>query len=220
MSQATTALSNLFNATPNLTAAYYYNLETGQTVSKNTATLITSASTYKLFIALFVIHQIETGKLSWNSAYPYSSGTVRSGFYDMIHISDNTFPQWIIAKYGKATIDTYLKSQGYKGIFNNSDHAMTSANDLGNILKYYNSHSSDSNVSYLLSLMKNQVYRSGIPAGTGQVVADKVGFLWDVRNDAGIVYDKHPYILVLMTNNQTNFDLICRISKQVQTIVG
>jgi hypothetical protein len=67
--------------------------------------------------------------------------------------------------------------------------------------------------------MQRQVYRSGIPSGTGQTVADKVGFLGDIRNDAGIVYNGgQPYILVVMTHNQYNFALIQSISSQVQQV--
>ena len=66
--------------------------------------------------------------------------------------------------------------------------------------------------------MKKQNYRSGIPSGTGVITADKVGFLWDIRNDAGIIYASQPYILVVMTNGQYNFDLIANISKRVQSV--
>ncbi|WP_374284962.1 serine hydrolase [Lactococcus sp.] len=212
-------VQKIFNSNGNIIGAYYYDLQSGQTIGKAPSALTTSASTYKLFIARYVFYLMDTKQLSWNSAYPYASGNVRSGFYDMIHNSGNGFSEWILAKYGKQNVDRYLKSVGYKGISTQSGRATTSPDDLRKVLAYYYSHASNANVSYLLSLMKGQIYRSGIPQGTGKTVADKVGFLWDVRNDAGIVYGTHHYVLVVMTKNQYNFNLVNQVSRAVQTAV-
>lgn len=204
----------IFNSNNNIMSAGYYNLSTGDTILKNGDALVTSASTYKLFIALYVFNLMDTGKANWNTGWP--GGTFRSGFYDMIINSGNNFSEWVKINYGSGNIDKFLKSKGYAGIFNNPDHATTSAKDLVNILKYYYNNSRNGNVAYLIDLMRNQIYRTGIPRGTCQAVADKVGFLWDIRNDAGIVYARQPYILVITTKNQYNFDLISDISRKIQ----
>ena len=206
----------IFNSSNNVMSAGYYNLVTGESVYKNGKSLVTSASTYKLFIALYVFDLIESGRANWNTRF--SNGTFMTGFYDMIINSGNAFPEWVKSNYGYNNIDSFLKSKGYAGIYNYSDRATTSAEDLVKILKYYYTNSSNSNINYLLDLMKKQNYRSGIPSGTGVITADKVGFLWDIRNDAGIVYSSQAYILVVMTNGQYKFDLIANISKRVQSV--
>lgn len=56
----------------------------------------------------------------------------------------------------------------------------------------------------LLDAMKRQVFRSGIPKGTGVVVADKVGFLEGYLHDAAVVYaPKGTYILTIMSKNSS-----------------
>ncbi|GFH40390.1 serine hydrolase [Lactococcus insecticola] len=204
-----------FNSSSNVWGAGYYDLTTGASVFKNQNLIDTSASTYKLFIALYVFHLFDTGQASWNSSY--SGGSWRSGFYDMIHNSGNTFSEWIINHYGQSAIGSYLRSKGYAGLWTQPVRSTTSANDLVNILRYYYANRNNGNVKYLLGLMQGQIYRSGIPAATGKLVSDKVGFLWDIRNDAGIVFDgEHPYILVILTRNQSNFSQINTTAKMVQ----
>ena len=68
--------------------------------------------------------------------------------------------------------------------------------------------------------MKRQIYRAGIPKGTGQTVADKVGFVDNVIHDAGIVYGPNgPYILVIMTSN-SSWSAIASIASQINTYLN
>jgi beta-lactamase class A len=54
---------------------------------------------------------------------------------------------------------------------------------------------------FLLSLLKRQIWRYGIPTGIpNMTIADKVGFLDDYIHDLAIVYSPHgTYILAIMT---------------------
>lgn len=61
------------------------------------------------------------------------------------------------------------------------------------------------NTNQLISYMKRQTYRNGIPAGSrGAAVADKVGFLDAYIHDVGIVYgSKSTYALVIMSEGSS-----------------
>ena len=212
-------IQQIFNQAPDLMSAEYYDLQTNRFVGKNATAYETSASTYKLYTARFIIHLIDSGALSWSSPCP-TGGNIRAGFYDMIHNSGNDFPIWVSQRYGANTINQWLITQGYQPIYHNLGYELTTAKDLTTALKYIWQHQSNPNIAFLIGLMQGQIFRDGIPSGTGEITADKVGFLWDVRNDAGIVYNKTPYLLVLMTNHQANFNLIHNLAQKVERAVN
>lgn len=198
-------------------------------VSSNGTTTAIPASTYKLFIAAYLFHLHQKGEFSWTTAN-------RAGFEQMIVNSSNDFPLSIRAKYGTDNINTFIKNQGWTSpVFVNDEATNTTSQSLCLLLQNLDAgtgaFSNKSDRQYLLSLMKKQIYRSGIPAGvaavdSGATVADKVGFLDDVNNDASIVTtsDGHRYILVIMTHGhqQTTLDFsrIKDIAEQVQKIMG
>jgi beta-lactamase class A len=72
---------------------------------------------------------------------------------------------------------------------------------------------------FMLGLMRAQVYRQGVPAGTSAVVADKVGFLNGYLNDAAIVY--HPngtYVISVMTSG-ASWGKIAEITRKIEGIM-
>ena len=167
-------------------------------------TPMVSASTYKLFVAQFVMAKIDSGQLNWNS--PVLGTTVDGCFHSMIVVSTNTCAEHWISVYGASTINNYLQSVGYRAVFGEGP-ARTTANDLRKILLnlYYGNGFSPFNRDKLLGLMKNQLYRKGIPTGSGNVVvADKVGYYGSALNDAGIIFSPSgDYILTVMTTGQS-----------------
>ncbi|MFC6170602.1 serine hydrolase [Loigolactobacillus jiayinensis] len=197
-------------------------------VESNATTSETPASTYKLFIAAYLFYLRQSGQFSWTS-------TNRSGFYQMIVNSSNDFPLSIRAEYGTASINAFIKSQGWTSpVFRNEEATSTTSQSLRALLQNLaagtGAFSNAQDQQYLLSLMKKQIYRAGIPAGVatvdqGATVADKVGFLDDVNNDAAIVTTStgQRYILVIMTHghNQATLDFsrIKAIAARVQQIV-
>lgn len=188
--------------------------------SANAHTPEVSASTYKLFIAAYLFHMNHQGAYTWTP-------TNQDGFHRMIVNSANDFPEGVLDTYGMAGINDYLASEGcYSPVFVTDDEATTTAASLAKILIKLDrqqgpfSHSHDR--TWLLSLMKQQVYRTGIPAGAaaamkGTVVADKVGWYADTNNDAAIVTlpNGQRYVLVIMTHGhgQTGFSGFPRIAK-------
>lgn len=182
----------------------------GRDLQINENNIQLAASTYKLF-----------------AAYSMFKNSVSSGIpdclEDMIVLSQNYCPENYMISYGwhrmnedASRIGSYVNS--------NQEGTYTNAGSLANFLKklYYNQLDINANQrELLLSYMKRQVYRDGIPNGVGVKgqVADKVGFLPELSifNDAAIVYSDLPnndYIEVIMTENMSFYE-ISQIAKKV-----
>ena len=60
---------------------------------------------------------------------------------------------------------------------------------------------SPSSSAQMVEILKRQKFVAGIPAGLppGTPVAHKTGSITRIRHDAGIVYSKRPYVLVVLT---------------------
>lgn len=189
----------------------------------------TSASTYKLYIAAYLMHQKLMGNFSWTAANT-------DGFTRMIVNSENDFAESQILQSGASTISSYLESQGwYNPFFQTNQVAQTTSYSLQLLLtdlaKGKGSFQNKDDRNKILNLMGKQIYRSGIPAGadaanSGTTVEDKVGFLDDANNDAGIVTlpNGQKYILVILTNGHgqtgfSGFPRITTITEKIQSIV-
>jgi len=160
----------------------------------------TAASTYKLFVAYYILKKVDAGELTWDS--------VKSCFDRMIVNSDNPCPESWLVKYGFKNINAAV--QGIDGLQHTkiADGDMqTSARDLCLFLrKLYNFELlSEDSTNRMFAAMKRQTYRQGIPAGVADgVVADKVGFMWGLLHDAGIVFsDSGDYALVVLTDGSS-----------------
>lgn len=198
-------------------------------VESNASVVNTSASTYKLYLAAYLLNQKQNGNFDWTDEN-------LDGFSRMIVNSDNDFSEAQINKYGASELSQFVKNQGwYYPVFQTGQAAQTTSYSLQLLLQDLEAgkgaFANQSDRNKLLQLMGKQNYRTGIPTGaneanSGTTVQDKVGFLNDTNNDAGIVTlpNGQKYILVIMTkgHNQSNlsgFTKIAKITKNVQKIV-
>lgn len=193
----------------------------GWSAASGASKSVVSASTYKLFISLLLFDKINAGQIHWSDSI---QGTNVEGclYNTIIYSANNCAEQWI-NEWGRPAINSALYSKGFSSstTFVAPDATHTSAQDLRKLLLglYNQTLFNSSDAGRLIGLMKRQVYRSGIPAGSSGVVADKVGFLWDYLNDAAIVY--HPrgtYVLVVMTKGES-WGKIAEITKQIEKIM-
>jgi beta-lactamase class A len=73
----------------------------------------------------------------------------------------------------------------------------------------------------MVDILKRQKFVGGIPAGLppGTPVAHKTGWITRIRHDAGIVYGKRPYVLVVLTRGiqdpKVADTLIANISREI-----
>lgn len=198
-------------------------------VESNAYSVQTAASTYKLYLAAYLMHKKMNGNFSWTTDN-------LDGFTNMIVNSENDFSEAEIDKYGASAISSFVKSQGwYDSVFIEGQAAQTTSYSLQLLLEDLAEGNgvfqNKSDRAKILKMMGKQIYRTGIPTGveeadSGTTVQDKVGFLDDTNNDAAIVTmpDGQRYVLVIMTNghNQSGlsgFSRIAEIAKNVQKIV-
>jgi beta-lactamase class A len=160
----------------------------GRNIYINQWKQFTAASTYKLFVGYSML----------------KSGSPPSCFETMIINSDNDCPRAWLDEKGLKNVENEAHEIGASSVtyFGNLD-MRTSAMDLANFLRRIYSQELPIDNNRFISAMKAQRFRQGIPAGLGgnAVVADKVGFLWGLLHDAGIVYsNKGDYIQVILTD--------------------
>lgn len=188
----------------------------GRMAQRGQATAMVTASTYKLYVAYAVLHQVEQGTLSMQ-AKTRTGQTVNQTLSRMIVYSDNTSAEALGALVGWQQVDSLAAAAGTQHTrINNYDRVgnpvngskQSTAADLGLILAKLHEGTllNQSNTQWLLGLMKTQHYRERVPAGVpaGIAVADKPGWLGNVENDAAVVYGpKSTYVLVVMTDGST-----------------
>ncbi len=172
-----------------------------------------TASTYKLFAAYELLKQIDAGTRSWDNE--------STCFNKMISLSDNACAEAYLDSLGLSTITKDIQAIGLKNsTFMISGGPFTTANDLSLLLGMVQSQQNFSSVNRdrLISAMKSNVYRKGIPAGVNGTVADKVGFLDGLLHDAAIVYSPNgTYVLVIMTDG-SSWATIADLAKQVDNL--
>ncbi len=181
--------------------------------SRNADTAMVTASTYKIYVAYAVLHEIEQGTYSLNTV-TRTGQTVQNALQKMILQSDNTSAEALGFLVGWDRVDqlaaavgathTDINNYNSAGVAANGDKRST-ANDLTLMVTKLQQGTllSSADTKLLLGLMKTQVWRERIPAGvpSGIAVADKPGWLANVENDAAIVYGpKSTYTLIIMTN--------------------
>ncbi|MGI6612265.1 MAG: serine hydrolase [Candidatus Nanosyncoccaceae bacterium] len=183
---------------------------------------VVAASTYKLFVALRLFDEVNSGRTDWQEEV-VSGQIAEQCLKSMIVLSDNACPEAWLKKWGRSNINNYLYNRGISRAttFTDMVAARTSAADLALVLEklYYHDWFNSEDGALLNTYMTNQVYRRGIPAGSAGAVANKVGFLNDYLHDAALVY--HPkgnYILVILTKG-TSWSKIAEITRQTEAIV-
>lgn len=172
----------------------------GSVISANGTKRYHPASTYKMYVAYSLLKRIASGEIKWEDTA--TAGKNISQCFDvMIVNSDNTCAEWLGDKIGWSNINNEVKAIGLANT-NTIRGAMYSTADDETLflMKLQNGTILGATErDRLLDVMKRQVYRSGIPAGVGVTVADKVGFLDGKLHDAAIVYGKQTYALTIMS---------------------
>lgn len=168
---------------------------------------IVTASTYKMFTAYIALQKIEQGKLRMDS--PTGIGTVDYCMQRMILVSDNDCAVAVSETIGWSEMHKIARAAGFSrtSLTSSTGNLYSTARDETKLLAKLNSGEllNADHAKYLLDLMKRQVYRTGIPAGSsGAIVADKVGFLGTYNHDMGIVYGpKSTYALTILTSGSS-----------------
>lgn len=178
-----------------------------------------TASTYKLYVAYGTLKRVESGLWHWTDQINGGRDLTKC-LDDMIVKSDNACGETLLAKIGYTTLTNELKAIGLTGSSFIKDVPMTTASDLTTFVGALHSGQllSPSSTNTLISAMKRNVYRQGIPSGAKGITADKVGFLDAFLHDAGIVYGPNgTYALTIMTEG-SSWATIAELTKQIESL--
>lgn len=193
--------------------------ERGWDVGSNEHKALTMASTYKLFVGYEVLRRVDAGSLKLSDSI--NGTTFDTCMNRMIINSDNECAIAMGERLGWNAIVASGKAIGANDL-DWTDDAHGSVSDCATLLRKLASGEvlSESSRSYYIQLMRTQVYRKGIPAGTSYDVADKVGFLGPQLNDAGIIFAPDlTHILVIYTNGES-WGTIAEITRQVEALAN
>ena len=192
----------------------------GRTAAYNQDRTFTTASTYKLFVAFSTLKLVDSGKYKWTDKI-VDGRDLNTCFDDMIVKSDNTCAEALLEKLGRERLDSDLRSIGLKRSTFRAKNNQTTAAELASFLTKLQDRDlpiKSSSRDRLLSAMKRQQYRQGIPAGASGTVADKVGFLNGLLHDAAIVYSpKGTYVLVVLSDG-SSWANIADITKKIESL--
>lgn len=194
----------------------------------NDTKIFETASIYKLFVTYATLKRIESGQWNWTDQIQGGRDLAKC-FDDMIVLSDNACAEALLGMIGYSELTTEIKAAGFTHSSFMNSYIETTPADLALYLGMLQSGQllSPSSTSTLISAMKRNVYRQGIPSGTNGVVADKVGFLnpgyiqgvpgtVNLLHDASIVYDPSgTYVLVVMTGN-SSWATIAALTHQIE----
>lgn len=220
---ARTGLADLPSSTSTAVVAIDLSDKGRGNVNYNGDVQFTSASTYKIYVAYAMIHDVETGRRNWGSKI--NGTTWETCLSRMIINSDNACPEAYIASLGYNKFNQIVDGLGVSDKTQFKPYDMrTSAADLALVLQklYRGELMNETNKNKLYSLMGQQVYREGIPTGIGASgqVSDKVGFLDALLHDAGIVFGgKGDYVLVIMTNGES-WPYIAKVAGYVNSVMN
>ncbi len=202
-------------------SVYYHNLVTDQSYSYQSDQVVSAASTIKLPYVMYVYELAAKNEIDLNEELTYKSRhyyegsgiiqhdkigttyTIKDLVEKSVVYSDNIAFNMLRERVGHTNFIAYAKSIGGTVVYPNGRN-LTTAKDLAIYLR----HLWDFSKKYpdlgneLLNLLKNTIYTDTVAKSVNpQKVAHKVGYLplKRVYNDAAIVSDEYPYILVVMT---------------------
>jgi len=188
------------NKTNNLKGTYAFeviDLSNGFKFGVNQNNVMQAASLIKLPLMLYVQGKVDDSKLEAIGKR-----------------SDNNVFMDLVTKFGKKTVQDYIDSLGLKNT--SLEENLIIPSEVGEIfLKLYKD-KNEKILNFLTDTIFEKWIRAGIPEDIK--VAHKYGREAGVVNDAGIIYSKSPFILVIMTQGVDELEadrLIPELTKMI-----
>ena len=153
----------------------------------------------------------------------------------MIQDSDNVATNLIIDAVGMSAVNEYASEIGLTQTalnrrmmdFAAGDENYTSANDVAHMLQliYQGKLVSSDASEFALDLLKGQHDNAGLLEGlpAGSVFAHKTGTLDGVFNDGGIVLDRNPYVMVVLSGDAERSqaqDCMADVAQKADSAIG
>lgn len=225
---------------------YIKNLTTGESADINVDSKFETASLYKLWVAGALYQQLKNGSIKPEDTLSSSKydlykkmdfeiekekeaelkeekleSTVGDALTKMILVSDNDSAYLLTDRVGYHNINLFLKQHGFADS-KIANPPTSTPKEIGDFFeKLYKGEIVDKQRSdELIVLLKSQRINDRIPKLLPEsvAVAHKTGELGTLKHDAGIVYGKNPYVLVVLsdTNNPVKAaEFTAELSRQV-----
>jgi len=220
---------------------YFQDLGSGKSFGIHENTPLTAASTVKLPMALYLYTLAAEGKLDWQTRVAYQQATDFEGGNGilryiardgdryslrtlntlMLVLSDNIAFRMLARHLGRDNFRQFMLDLGGKTVYPGGKN-LTTARDLGvylqAVLDFVRRHPEEG--KRLLDDLAHSIYHLGLPGELPEniLVAHKEGDLEEgVANDAGVVFCRRPYLLVVLSSGVKDLDEgfrdIARLSK-------
>ncbi|MCI1986664.1 MAG: serine hydrolase [Lactobacillus sp.] len=189
------------------------------TVAQGSQARLAGASAH-LALAAYLSHLQATGEKIWTASDS-------AGMHMMLANNGPYYANTILTRYGKGTVNHYLKKLDLTPAFSDVTEDHTTTNDLANLLRKLADHQApfahQRMQQRVLQDLAAQVERRGIPAGVTQLlpkakIQNVTGQLGNSTSDAATVTlpDGQRFVLAIMTTTPAaDFTQIQAIAKEV-----
>lgn len=182
-------------------ALYVIDLESGYSFGENQDETLTAASLIKLPVIAALYVESEAGNIKLDDKPAGSSFTFRQLAEEMGKKSNNQAQLTVANALGRDKIQSVIDSLGMKDTSYLENE--TTAVDVGLFLQklWEGEIVSQKSRDEILSFLTDTIYEDWLPAGVPDEVrvAHKYGREVHVVSDAGIIYSKRPFVLVVMS---------------------
>ncbi|MDD5826403.1 MAG: class A beta-lactamase-related serine hydrolase [Bacilli bacterium] len=214
-------LNQLFQSNNNYFSFLYQDLYSGYTVSYNEESPIFTASTIKAPAMIYLYEEASKGKINLNEKLTYTSNfysggsgilqtkpvgtsyTIEQLIQYSIHDSDNIAYRMLMNHYGRKNILNYWKNLETKNIYTlDTIWGVTSAKDASIYMKEMYRFSKENNTyrKRLLQYFKGAEWKLITNKDGTFNTANKGGWSGTAIHDVAIVFEKNPYLLIIMSN--------------------
>lgn len=233
-------VSEQLDGTKGTYGIFIKDLKTGESYSRNPDRIFESASLYKLWIMAVVFQKMKDGDLAMDTVMSQDikvlndkfkiasesaertegkvSSSVQDALFNMITISDNYASLLLTEKIRLSSVATFLQEGGYSNskVGTSSTNPTTTASDTALFLErlYRGEIVSAEASEQMVKLLKQQKLNNKLPKNLPKqvLIAHKTGELGVFTHDAGIIYTKDPYIIVVMSESTTPLQAETRIA--------
>lgn len=213
-------LDDYLDSDEDIKSFYYMDLNSHFIISEEDDDRYYGASVIKIFPALYIYDLVSEGKTNLNEELTYTSNfyqggtgiiknenvggkyTIKKLVELMIVESDNIAYRMLVSHYGMENIKSYWKEKGATSVYkSNSLFPSITAKDVSlameELYKIYLTNDEVGNE--LLNYFINSKVKF-ITSRNKDIIANKHGQDTSAANDAGIVLNENPYILIMFTS--------------------
>ena len=234
-------LNSLYHQSSLYHSFLYQDIYSGFTVSYNEDTPIFTASTIKAPAMIYLMEKASSGEINLDESLTYTSNfysggsgvlknkvqntsyQVRTLIKYAITESDNIAYNMLMTRYGKDNVLNFWSPKGTKYIFTlDTIWGVTSAHDASIYMnELYNFYlNNDTYGKELMDYFKGATWKLITGKNKEFDIANKGGWSGSAIHDVAIVFDRNPYILIIMSNtgNSDYMTLFNKTSKIISEL--